>query len=376
MNAASKIFSALQEIGNHATEGLIIFDAEKKSIIYLNDEARNITGFSEDSSHVPEDIISKVAPDDQAYIKSKFAYFWNNSFLPETEFDIKKDNGVIITVCCRAHFVLNNTHIVLFIKDISKLKQHENYLIEFGAQKNALLDTVVHNVSGALQLMKHLSVEAERSVEKSDVKNLKVYLNLLKENNKHCIDIINDLLKKEHTESPQISIKPSRVDIVNKIHLLYNNLKETYKNRNFTFSSSNKNIYVNTDEFKLLQVINNLLSNAIKFTKEENKISIDIKENDEEVIYSVSDQGIGIPEAMTPFIFDRKSRAGRAGLNGEKSIGIGLHISKKIVELMHGKIWFETIENKGSTFHFAIPKDHVQHSQHKTKNQNVNDTYI
>jgi two-component system sensor histidine kinase VicK len=360
MASSAKLFSTLREIGDHETQGMIIFNVVEKSILYLNEEAQVIIGVAANQSiNLIDHFIKMVVPEDKAYLKTKFIQLWNNSFLSETEFRLRGPRGTLLVVCCNAHVVMKNTTVVLFIKDISKLKQHEDYLVDFGAQKNTLLDTLVHNVSGALQLMKHLSSEAERSIETLDVENLRIYVNLLKENNQHCLDIISDLLKEEHTETLRISIKTSRIDIVGKIHIVYQNLKKTYKDRNFTFNASSPTIYIKTDEFKLLQIVNNLLSNAIKFTEHKNEISITISESDEEVICSIGDRGIGIPEELKPFLFDRKSISGRAGLNDEKSTGIGLFVSRKLVELMHGRIWFDSIENQGSTFYFALPK-HLQ----------------
>lgn len=357
MTPNGKKFSDLQAIGDHETEGLIIFDDTKNVVVYHNKQAHSITGLT---ANTPVDLtafLKKIIPQDRDYVKAKYILLCNEGSVTDVEFSIETPEGPTIPVRCNAHLIADNTCIVLFIKNISWLRRHEDYLIEYGAKKNTILDTLAHNVNGALQLMQHLSVEAERSVALEDFENLKVYLTLLQENNKHCVDIIADLLKKENIETLQISVRASRMDVVAKVRFVYENLVETYKHRNFAYTYSRSEIFLNADEFKLLQVVINLVSNAVKFTEDTKQISINIWEDEKEVICSVADQGIGIPEALQPFVFDRKSIAGRPGLRGEKSIGIGLSVSRRLVELMNGRIWFESRENVGTTFYIALLKD-------------------
>jgi len=357
MTPNGKKFSELLDIGAHETEGLIIFNDAEQVVVYRNKQAYLITGLE---ANVPVNLagfLKRIIPQDRDYVKTKCIELCNQGYVTGVEFTIETPTESTIPVRCNAHLISGNTCIALFIKNISWQRRHEDYLIEYGAKKNTILDTLAHNVSGALQLMQHLSHEVEKSVAKADFKNFNVYLNLLKENNKHCVDIISDLLKQENNETLQILVRASRMDIVHKVQFIYDNLTETYKNRKFAFNHSRNEIFLNADEFKLLQVVINLVSNAIKFTDEDKQITISIWEEDKEVICSVADEGIGIPGPLQPFVFDRKSIAGRPGLQGEKSIGIGLSVSRKLVELMNGRIWFESQENVGSTFYIALPKD-------------------
>jgi two-component system, OmpR family, sensor histidine kinase VicK len=116
-------------------------------------------------------------------------------------------------------------------------------------------------------------------------------------------------------------------------------------------------IYANLDELKLLQVVNNLVSNAIKFSPDDSTVVINVEERVEDVIFSVKDVGVGIPESLQSLIFDRKTVAARTGLEGEKSIGLGLSITKILVDRMGGRIWFDSIPGHGSTFYFTLPKN-------------------
>ncbi|HMG94121.1 MAG TPA: ATP-binding protein [Chryseolinea sp.] len=350
-------FSSIRAIGELSNEGVLIFHLPKRKVIYLNDKGREITGLNLNSFPVDmEDLLQIVAPGDQEYVVSEYTRFMNTHGPADVEFRLRKGEG-IVTVCCTGHLIFDKSVVVLFIKDISKARQYEDYLVEFGTKKNTLLDTLMHQLSGALVLMQHLSAEAQKSIDAADIKNQKIYFQLLNDNARHGVQIIEDLLKDEHSKAPFVSIKTARVDVVAKTALIYQNLKNSYRDRVFTMNSSNPAIYIRVDEFKLLQVVNNFISNALKFTSDSKEIAFNIKEESNEIIISIADEGIGIPEQLKPYIFEGQGVSGRDGLKGEKSKGLGLFISKKLVEVMQGRIWFESEEGKGSTFYFAVPKN-------------------
>jgi two-component system, OmpR family, sensor histidine kinase VicK len=352
-------FDTLREIGDLSRDGLLIYNLEEKKVIYANAAAISLTGLREDSSEREiQRFFEFVIADDREYLKNRFADMVKSSATLEVEFKLKKHQREEIEIlCCNAFQVHQGSCIVASIRDITKPKQHETYLVEFGAKKNTLLDTLTHHISGALNLMQHLAGQAEKSLASSDNKNLKTYLSLVSDNTRHCIDIINDLLNEEHLESPQVYVKYSRINVVQVIDFIYQELVQSFRDRDFIFKTPSPGIYINTDEVKLLQVVNNLTSNAVKFTPPGSPISIEIEEKSREVIISVKDHGIGIPLALQPFVFERQSVAGRTGLNGEKSNGMGLSICKNLVQLMGGKIWFESNEGAGSTFYCKLPRE-------------------
>jgi CheY-like chemotaxis protein len=116
-------------------------------------------------------------------------------------------------------------------------------------------------------------------------------------------------------------------------------------------------IFVNADERLISQVITNLLSNAVKFTPPGKSISISIgmfKNDMIEVI--VADEGVGIEEKYHNKLFKIESKFSKTGTAGEKGSGFGLALVKEIVEKHSGNIWFYSEINKGSEFHFTLPK--------------------
>ncbi|HLD11540.1 MAG TPA: ATP-binding protein, partial [Patescibacteria group bacterium] len=102
-------------------------------------------------------------------------------------------------------------------------------------------------------------------------------------------------------------------------------------------------------------VLHNLLSNAISYTNPGGKVTVKIETNPYEVITHITDSGIGIPKEALPRLFTKFFRVSGVLEQGSKGTGLGLYISKAIIEMHHGRIWVQSEEGKGSTFSFAIP---------------------
>ena len=99
-----------------------------------------------------------------------------------------------------------------------------------------------------------------------------------------------------------------------------------------------------------------LLVNAIKFSRANATIRVTVSESEKEVTIAIHDEGIGIPPAIAKQVFDPFTSAKRKGTAGEQTYGLGLYICKQIVEAHGGQIWFESEEEKGSTFFIRLAK--------------------
>ena len=102
-------------------------------------------------------------------------------------------------------------------------------------------------------------------------------------------------------------------------------------------------------------VIDNLIGNALKFSRDRTRVDVILSKNENHIIIEVKDQGIGIPKDKLPIIFEAFTRAGRTGLKGEQSTGLGLSIVKQIVEKHEGKIEVSSDEGIGSIFRITMP---------------------
>lgn len=114
-------------------------------------------------------------------------------------------------------------------------------------------------------------------------------------------------------------------------------------------------VLVRADALRMEQVLTNLLENAAKYSPTGGEIRVGLASRDGEAVLSVSDEGIGIPKDQLPFVFDRFFRARNAPITQFGGLGLGLHISRTIVERHGGRIWAESEPGRGSTFYVALP---------------------
>jgi signal transduction histidine kinase len=106
---------------------------------------------------------------------------------------------------------------------------------------------------------------------------------------------------------------------------------------------------------KIWRVVSNLLVNAIKFSPEGSAIEVRMQQQENSVVICIQDHGIGIPEKLKAKVFNMFTDARRTGTMGEQSFGLGLAISRQIVEAHGGEIWFESIVGQGTTFYVKLP---------------------
>lgn len=176
------------------------------------------------------------------------------------------------------------------------------------------------------------------------------------------LSLINDILDITVIESGQLKIEKAKVSLD---HII-NDISNTFDER--LIDTLHKDIKFNiidklgindfqfiSDPLRLKQVINNLIKNAFKFTNEgEINFSFHLSDDKKHLVFSVQDTGIGILPEKQSEIFLRFSKLNDTSNNKIKGTGLGLTISKEIVELLGGRIWLESVHGKGSTFYFTV----------------------
>ena len=184
----------------------------------------------------------------------------------------------------------------------------------------------------------------------------KEYLNEIYKGNKRMVSLVNALLNASRIELGTFGVEPEPSDIIAISKDVIEELTPLIKE---------KQVYVVEDyeempeillDPKLTRIIfQNLLTNAIKYTGGRGKITISIKKDSDNLTVSVADTGFGIPLKQQEKIFSKLFRADNVKALDAEGSGLGLYIVKSIVEESNGKIWFESEEDKGTTFHVALP---------------------
>lgn len=352
------MYQDIRQIGELSKDGVFIYDLDKEGFEYINDNFAAL--FNLDRKLLiqqPRLTIPLIRSEDTFYLNSRLADLKKNKTVSGTEFRLQFEDGRIRHLSCDA-FILGHASLMAgFVKDITKDKEHEDYIINYGAKKDTLLDMMTHNLSGPLLLSQNILAWMQETYKHKTPGEISSQLLLIQENTRHCLDIINDFLKEEHLESERIYVKKTRFDLLERIKATLEKLIATNKNKTFRLITDLENLNICTDSVKFFQVIHNLLSNAIKFSPENARIDLIVEETPATFIIRVRDSGIGIPVNLHGRLFEKRTPSGRKGINNEPSSGLGLSIVKALVELMEGKVYFESEEHKGSTFSIELPKE-------------------
>ncbi|MXV14943.1 tetratricopeptide repeat-containing sensor histidine kinase [Hufsiella ginkgonis] len=180
--------------------------------------------------------------------------------------------------------------------------------------------------------------------------------------NSTCTDsllLINEILEAANTQDAgNMPLQPVEINtvITNCIELLRFRAAEKAQDLSGKLGVEPLELHINRE--KIGRVVNNLISNAIKFSPRGSTIVVSTHNQPHKLLISVKDNGIGIPAEIQPKIFDMFTSARRKGTTGEKPFGLGLSISKQIVEAHKGRIWFDSEEGKGTTFFVELRKNH------------------
>jgi len=183
-------------------------------------------------------------------------------------------------------------------------------------------------------------------------------LQMIESTGNHAMEMINELLKTGLAdENEAIIIQPHNLVEILEESIALLQFKAKDKEQEIIFNHNSEPIIANVNKDKMWRVFNNLIGNAIKFTNPGGKITIGIQgfKGNKEVIISVADNGVGIPDALKDKVFEMFTAAKRQGTGGEQPFGLGLSISKKIIEKHRGRIWFDSKQSAGTTFYIALP---------------------
>ncbi len=240
--------------------------------------------------------------------------------------------------------------------DCTKRKIYEEELVKLNKEKENILYAIAHDLKNPLvNLIAMLQLTKKKAVRGDEIAK---GFELMENDCNYSLKLIEQLLEVGRLENMHQEIKTEPVDLKLIVQHCIDQFQEIIDKKRIKvkkkFSKLKRTIRVDIDKFE--NVINNLLYNAIKFTPEggEVLISTDLKDDNKTEI-KIVDTGIGIPEEQLPYIFDKFTKAGRPGTNGEKSSGLGLWIVKRIIELHNGEIHIFSKVDAGTEVEVILP---------------------
>ena len=254
--------------------------------------------------------------------------------------------GTIFVIDLIFFLVLNKN-----LQDTTKLAESAN------KAKTEFLSTMSHDIRTPMNAIIGLTNIASR--EQSNPELTQDALKKIALASNHLLTLINDILDISKVESGKLTMNPLSFSIIDTFENLVNISQPLVKSKNIDFSFRAHNFeheWLYADKLRLSQIFTNLLSNALKYTGENGKVSVDIKELPSEVegciklVYQVEDNGIGISKEYLEKMYQPFSRATDSRVNSIQGTGLGLTITKQMVDLMGGTIECESEVGVGTTF--------------------------
>ncbi len=353
-----------RQIATQKSRVVFEYSPKAKKLLYVSQGVNDIWGFDpgqDTGTLTPDRLVSIIHPSDLPYLKRVVKKVIESERCQEAEFRLvlsaHQTKWVQVDFYPLDHH-LSSHGLTLggVLKDITIAKKNHLHLLDVNERKNMALQILGHDLRNPLAAIEAASFLLQRSWEANDRSNIDFFIASIKHACQKSQNLIRNVITSELLESKEVSPLKVRFDLVNRVQ----GLVDLYKladgvGKKTIHVNMPESLFVEADEVKLMLCIENLISNALKFTKDDGNIFIRLACDGSELVIEVADDGVGIPEEQQEFIFDKFTIAARKGLHGQESLGLGLHIIKKLVQLHDGKIRFTSHET-GTTFTIIIPQ--------------------
>jgi signal transduction histidine kinase len=230
---------------------------------------------------------------------------------------------------------------------------------ERAEKSDKLKSTFLANMSHEIRTPMNSILGFSELLEKETSEGLRIqYLKMIQSNGDNLMKLLSDLMDLSKIEAGDLTLKFSDFSVqeifIELKRVFFNELQKRKRfNVELDYELPDGDIQLYSDPNRIKQVLSNLLTNASKFTVD-GTIVFGCRKVNDEVIFSVCDTGTGIPEEDQQNIFERFAKYNYDSLNSEGS-GIGLSIVQKIVDMLEGRIWVESVCGEGANFYFSIP---------------------
>jgi len=351
-----KIDAILHSIG----DGVFVVDKDLKINIY-NDISAKLSGFTAKEAigkrydRVLKFVFEKDGKVNDSFIKQaiktgEIQEMANHTLL------IRKD-GSKLPVADSAAPIRNNQGkiigCVVVFRDVTKEREIDKMKTEFVSVASHQLRTPLTAIRWTLEELAGDELGKLNDQQKD-------YVNQSLESSERMVNLVNDLLNVSRLETGRLSVEPKPTDLtelVGGVVKEYQPVAKAKKCRIIFNTPKPKLKKINIDSSLIRQVVTNFVSNAVKYSQatKDCVVAVSLSANKREVVFSVKDSGVGIPQSAQSRIFEKFFRADNVVRMETEGSGLGLYISKMIIDISGGRLWFESQEGKGSTFYFSLP---------------------
>ena len=339
----------LNSILSYMTDGVLATN-RRGQIIMINDMAKRQLGVERDEA-LNQNILELLRIDDEYELRDLITQS------PELMIDSQDVNGEYISIRVRFALVRRESGfisgLVAVLHDTTEQEKEER-------ERRLFVSNVSHELRTPLTSVKSYLEALDEGALSEPVAPDFIKVSLDETN--RMMRMVTDLLHLSRIDNATSNLDVELINFTAFITFILNRfdkIKSQDENlkyeliRDYPITS----VWIEIDTDKMTQVIDNILNNAIKYSPDGGKITVSMKTTDDQMILSISDQGLGIPKQDLPKIFDRFYRVDRARSRAQGGTGLGLAIAKEIIKQHNGFIWAKSEYGKGSTFTIVLPYD-------------------
>lgn len=355
----------LDSVLAHMTDGVIATD-RRGNVIIINETALDMLNTRNEDViglsilkllNIVKDYTLRDLLENQEELLLDFSQQSDHDLILRVDFSlIQRETGFI-------------SGLVAVLHDVTEQQKNERERREF-------VSNVSHELRTPLTSMRSY-IEALNDGAWKDPEIAPQFLKVTQEETDRMIRMINDLLSLSRMDSGTSKIELETINLNEFFNYILDRFDMMFKTDNEAAGSDNnrvqplpssrkkhyvikreitkRDLWVEVDQDKFMQVIDNIMNNAIKYSPDGGTITARLVETHNHVILSITDQGLGIPRKDISKVFDRFYRVDKARSRQQGGTGLGLAISKEVVEALGGRIWVDSQEGKGSTFSISLP---------------------
>jgi len=340
------------------TDAVVVVDLAK-NIVTFNESSERLTGYKASFAIGKSiDKIISVFDQDRELFSPEYCPIRTDGFegvvFSKTDLKLMGLNGKQSFVNLIASQIKEGKHIdlgcILTLHDVTKEKQLEEMKLDFVSMAAHELRTPLTSIRG------YLSIFIEENKDKFTVTQ-NMFLHRISVAAQQLTALTENLLNVSRIERGALAVSMQPIDWIHNAREVVNEFLDRARDKKIDLiftEPKEPTSFVKADKLRINEVLSNLLSNAISYTNENGKIFVSIEQQGKEVITHIKDTGEGIPKEALPHLFTKFFRVTSRLTQGSKGTGLGLYISKSIVETHGGRIWVESEVNKGSTFSFSL----------------------
>lgn len=254
---------------------------------------------------------------------------------------------------------------VAIFEDISDKKQAEKKAEEFASElqdiilrKDKFFSIIAHDLRSPFNSLLGFSEILVDEIDTLTKKEIETFAKNILNTAKGVYNLIENLLQWSRLQSGNIDFQPKTINLYNIVNQIVSLLSGLALKKKIEITVNvNSGILVFADENMIYSVLQNLITNAIKFTNPGGAVLVEASEDNGFVTVCVSDTGMGIPEDKIDYLFRADKHFTTLGTDEERGSGLGLILSKELIEKNSGKIWVRSIWGVGSNFYFTLPKN-------------------